>query len=82
MLKTAIQNYPGLVILIPFGSPILLKVMIELLTGYALTVSRSGVRFMIYSRREDTSDYWWVVLLQVGYLCLLTWFCIFKFPQH
>ena len=80
MLKTAIQNYPGLVILIPLGSPVALKVFIELMTGTAITVR--GMRFRVYQRNEDTSDYWWVVLLQIGYLCLLTWFSIFKFTPN
>lgn len=80
MLKTAIQNYPGLVLLIPIGSPVALKVLIELMTGHAITVR--GMRFRVYQRDKETSDYWWVVLSQIGILCLLTWFCIFKFPQH
>ena len=80
MLETAIQNYPGLVLLIPFGGPVALKVFIELMTGTAITVR--GIRFKVYHRDEDTSDYWWVVLLQVGYLCVLTWFSIFKFSPN
>ena len=80
MLKTAIHHFPGLVVLIPFGGPVALKVFIELMTGYAITVR--GLRFKVYQRAEDTSDYWWVVLLQIGYLCFLTWFSIFKFSPN
>jgi hypothetical protein len=80
MLQTAIHHFPGLVVLIPFGSPIALKVFIEMMTGCAITVR--GMRFRVYHRDEDTSEFWWVVLLQIGYLCFLTWFSIFKFSPN
>lgn len=80
MLESAIQHFPGLVILIPFGGPVALKVFIELMTNTAITVR--GGRFRVYQRGEDTSEFWWVVLLQVGYLCVLTWFSIFKFSPN
>ena len=82
MLRTAIQHYPGLVFLIPFGSPILFKLVVELLTGYALTVSRSGVRFIVYKRVEDPEGYWWVVITEIALLCFITWISIFHFKPH
>ena len=82
MLRTVIQHYPGLVFLIPFGGPILFKVLVELLTGYALTVSKGGVRFIVYNRTEDAGGYWWVVTTQTVLLCFLTWFSIFYYKPN
>jgi hypothetical protein len=75
----AMVNHEALVVfLIAFACPIALKVLIELITGTAVTVRRFSVYF--FRRDEDSSNYWWVVLSQVGVVCFLVWLCFFKKP--